>query len=1121
MSDKFAPISMESLTKWIFTELEEKQSIFGIHDSLFFRPSESDKFKTEIYGNKLDTPFGVAAGPHSQMAQNIIVSWLCGGRFIELKTIQTLDELEVSKPCIDMQDVGYNVEWSQELKIKQSFDEYLRAWVLIHALHKKFNFPGETPGMIYSTSVGYNLEGILKPNVQWFLEKIRNAGGQLAEYIEIVSKYCPEVKNINIPSELSNNITLSTMHGCPPSEIGKIASYLIEELGFHTNVKLNPTLLGPVELRNIINNELGYRNIEIPDIAFEHDLKYPDALVILNDLQAKADKKGVIFGVKLSNTLEVVNKRNVFNKNEKMMYLSGRPLHGATVNLARKLSNELKGKILISYAGGADCFNVAELLRCGMKTITVSSDILRPGGYSRLVQYIENTNRAFNEIGASSTEDFIYKTAEKVSGKTVSQNNDSLIESKLINLNQYADYVLSDPLLFRDTFERDHSKTSRGLGLFDCIKAPCTDECPIQQKVPQYLEKAAEHKIEEGVDIIREDNPIPTILGRSCNHQCETTCTRTHYDEPLAIREIKRYLTETSKGYHNKVAIADKNVNVAVIGSGPCGLSAAYFLSQKGYNVTVFEEHKAPAGMVNETIPLYRSTTESIILDMKAFEDLGVKFVYGTKIGKDVTINALKEKGFKHIVIAVGAVKGMNLGIPGDDSLGVIDGITFLRAARENKKIELGGAVGVIGAGDVAMDCARTAARLTGGKVTVIYRRTVEEMPAHKEELDSLLEENIEIIELTAPKSVIIKNSRAVGLKCVKMQLGTPDSSGRRAPIEIENSEFEMPLDTIIAAIGQKPDFEFLKELPVEFNKKGYIKTEPETLKTSIDGIYAGGDAIENGPLTIVKACADGKKISNAINTVETSINAGYEEYIPENVDYNEYMKKRSKRKFRVPVDEQPIENRDNFNEIIFTLTDDLAKEEAERCLKCHNVCSTCTTVCPNRAIFTFKAEPFTCNVPSVSIVGSHSKTNGFTKMNIEQFFQTAIFTSFCNECGNCAIFCPTAGKPYADKPRFYTNDGEFNGEKNNAFMVSCEGNLPTISAKFDNVLHKLSIKDDIECTDGNINVKLSKDTFSLISGDCKTEIYEKPLTNFAIMYYLLKNMVSSMPELPGREQHS
>jgi putative selenate reductase len=237
MSDLFQPITADQLFRWVFTELDTRNSVFGIPRQHFFVPPEKGALHRTVFGHSLDTPFGPAAGPHSQMAQNIVASWLCGARYIELKTVQTLDVLDVSKPCIDMQDEGYNVEWSQELKVNQSFDEYLRAWVLIHALHHKLGFPGDTPGIVFNLSVGYDLEGIQKANMQWFLDQMHDCSEHKQSLIDKVATFYPEVRELSIPDRISDNVTLSTMHGCPPGEIESISTYLMKERGLHTLVK--------------------------------------------------------------------------------------------------------------------------------------------------------------------------------------------------------------------------------------------------------------------------------------------------------------------------------------------------------------------------------------------------------------------------------------------------------------------------------------------------------------------------------------------------------------------------------------------------------------------------------------------------------------------------------------------------------------------------------------------------------------------------------------------------------------------------------------------------------------------------------------------------------------------
>ncbi|NOR36498.1 MAG: putative selenate reductase subunit YgfK, partial [Woeseiaceae bacterium] len=466
---------------WVFSELDSHDSIFAIPRQHFYRPREDDSFRTAAFGHLLETPFGPAAGPHSQMAQNIVASWLCGARYIELKTVQTLDVLDVSKPCIDMEDEGYNVEWSQELRVDQSFDEYLRAWILIHALHHKLGFPGKAPGIVFNLSVGYDLEGIQQPNMQWFLDQMQDCSEHKRAVIDQVARFYPEVRDIGIPDRISDNVTLSTMHGCPPGEIESISTYLLRERQLHTLVKCNPTLLGPERVRTILNEDLQYSDVVVPDIAFEHDLKYADAVKMLGSLQSIAKDCGLDFGVKLSNTLEVENTRSVFNEDEKMMYLSGRPLHVITVNLAQRLAEEFDGKLPMSFSAGANCFNAPDLLASGMQTITVCSDLLKTGGYMRLLQYLETANDAFATVKAADINEFILNTAK---------TNESLADVEAaarLNLFHYAKLTLDDPQYKKVTFDTSHTKTSRELGLFDCIKAPCIDECPINQKVPQYM----------------------------------------------------------------------------------------------------------------------------------------------------------------------------------------------------------------------------------------------------------------------------------------------------------------------------------------------------------------------------------------------------------------------------------------------------------------------------------------------------------------------------------------------------------------------------------------------------------------------------------------------------------
>jgi putative selenate reductase len=1034
MSDRFQPVTMETLCAWVFGERKNRRSIFGIPEEMFFKPQPADPFRTQVYGKALETPFGVAAGPHSQMAQNIIVAWLCGARFMELKTIQTLDELNVSKPCIDMQDVGYNVEWSQELKVQESYIEYVRAWTLIHALHRMLELPGETPGMVFNMSVGYNMEGILKPNVQWFLDHMREAGEQLSADLETIARFYPEAKALAVPLQLSDNVTLSTMHGCPPEEIGVISKYLMRERGLHTSVKLNPTLLGPDRLRDILNRRLGFTDVTVPDIAFEHDLKYNDALALLRDLQQVASECGVRFGVKLSNTLEVVNQRKVFSPGEKMMYLSGRPLHALTVNLAAILDDEFSGNLPMSFAGGADAFNAPKLLAAGMNTVTVCSDLLRSGGYTRLLQYIDNTRRDMRNYNASNLREYTRNIARQHYGVAAAcENDDTYRVCPRLNLKDYAEEVLAAAAYRRDTYDRRRTKTARPLGPFDCIKAPCTDECPINQKVPEYMNLVREGRWAEAAAITRADNPLPSILGRACNHLCENVCVRTHYDEPLAIREIKRAIMDHEVTPEFAKSLARRSEKIAVIGAGPCGLSVAYFLTLAGYAVEIFEARPYAGGMVSGTIPGYRAAMEKVRYDMDLVVSLGAKVHYNCAAGKDITLAQLRERGFTAIVVAAGAQVGGRLNVEGEDAEGVYEALEFLRASRELHPPKLGSKVAIIGGGDVAMDCARTARRLGATDAQIVYRRTLAEMPASRDELRELLEEKMPIIELTAPKRIIAEGGHVKALACVRMELGEPDASGRRRPVEVPGSDFEMTVDQIVIAVNQQADLSFFGEEKPDVTRSGFIAVDKD-MQTSLPGVYAGGDIGPEGPASIVKALGDGRKIARSIRRgfEGGDVNGAAPSHgrdVLAREEMVDLLRRRGVRHDRVKIPQRDPESRIDFDEVIQTMSDDVARAEAVRCMDCHKMCSYCVGVCPNMALFTYR--------------NTLGEADG-----IKQAYQVAVLTDFCNECGNCVTFCPAAGKPYQDKPRFYLNEAEFNAQSDNAYRVVRKDDAWTIHAR-------------------------------------------------------------------------
>ena len=407
------------------------------------------------------------------------------------------------------------------------------------------------------------------------------------------------------------------MHGCPPDEIEAISTYLLRKRHLHTLVKCNPTLLGPERVRTILNNDLKFADVVVPDIAFEHDLKFSDAVPMFGNLRTIAKRCGLEFGVKLSNTLEVENRRPIFDSAETMSYLSGRPLHAVTVNLAHALADEFDGDLPMSFSAGTTSYNAPDLLAAGMQTITICSDLLKTGGYLRLLDCVESVNTSFALAGAESIEEFILRSAG-----TDALNSDRNTAAQL-NLRRYADISRTDPNNIKEGFDTSHTKTSRPLDYFDCIKAPCVDKCPLSQQVPRYMRAVQQGDLVEAQHTVYHDNPLPCILGRVCDHLCEQACVRTHIDDPLAIRDIKRFIMDRPSASDRGQASIQPGKKVAIIGAGPGGMSAAAELAQGGLTVEIFEQHAYPGGMVGGAVPKYRLPQAVFDQDFGVLEETG------------------------------------------------------------------------------------------------------------------------------------------------------------------------------------------------------------------------------------------------------------------------------------------------------------------------------------------------------------------------------------------------------------------------------------------------------------------------------------------------------------------
>lgn len=484
-------------------------------------------------------------------------------------------------------------------------------------------------------------------------------------------------------------------------------------------------------------------------------------------------------------------------------------------------------------------------------------------------------------------------------------------------------------------------------------RAPCGLTCPARINVQGYVALIGAGKYREAVSLIWENLPLPGVLGRICPHPCEKECNRKELDKPIAICELKRFVADQVKEIPLQKEEA-KEERVAIVGSGPAGLTAAAYLAQKGYPVTIFEALPVMGGMLYAGIPSYRLPRNILEEEIKRIQSLGVEIKTNVPIGPKLSLDDLFGQGYRAIFLAVGAHKDQKLGIPGEDNPRVVPGVIFLRKVNLGEKVQVGERVGVIGGGNVAIDAARAALRLGAKEVTIIYRRSREEMPAYQEDIEEAEEEGIRFQFLAAPTEIVSKDGKGISLRCIRMELGEPDASGRRRPIPIKGSDFSVELDTVIPAIGQAPDLSFLKGMEIETTPQGTLKVDPVTLQTSRQGIFAGGDAV-SGPWIAIEAVAAGKEAALSIDRYlrGQNLSEGREKTKPEKARYGEIYAGQPKAP-REEMERLDIEERRRtFSEVKKGFTEEQAKREALRCLNCGlcSECLQCVALCKAGAI--------------------------------------------------------------------------------------------------------------------------------------------------------------------------
>ncbi len=515
-------------------------------------------------------------------------------------------------------------------------------------------------------------------------------------------------------------------------------------------------------------------------------------------------------------------------------------------------------------------------------------------------------------------------------------------------------------------------------------RPPCKQACPIHQDAAGYIALVREGRFKEACALVRRANPLPALCGRICYHPCEQECNRGSVDESIAIQSLKRFLIDweaENLGEPEPPPIEKKrSERVAVIGAGPAGLTAAYDLRLMGYEVTVFEATDVLGGMVWLGLPTYRCPRDMVLRDIRYIEKLGVKFVRNRALGKDFSLEDLFDRGFSAVFVGTGAHKGFRLNVPGEELEGVVSGIDYLRNVNLNLGQKTGRRVAVVGGGNTAIDAARTAVR-EGAEVTILYRRTREEMPAEEEELADALAEQIRVRWLTAPTEVVGEEGSVTAVRCVDMQLGEPDSSGRRRPIPIPNTERDLQFDQVITAISQQPDSTWAgirdgngngngdvdeeagPRGKLRFTKWDTVEVDPESFQTDLEGVFAGGDVVL-GPSTVVEAMGHGRRAAEAIDKyIKGAPLENFATHMPPPEPRKAFESRPhpyaprytdTPREPRVHMPQRlAVERVNDYVEVNLGYTEEMARKEASRCLNCGVCveCYECERVCEPNAV--------------------------------------------------------------------------------------------------------------------------------------------------------------------------
>lgn len=485
---ELVPASFADLINRLYIEPKVDAALFGLPRKKWFVPDPNGPDLTvQLHEQRAGNASGPAAGPHTQMAQNILLSYLGGGRIMELKTVQVNDRLEIGRPCIDVTNIGYNIEWSQELLVEQSLREYVAAMMLIAIFRRDDTLSGNAlsgkPGdYIFDLSVGYDLAGIRSEKVQKFLDGMRDASGVIDELRAQIPSQYKFARDLDFHKRLSSTVTLSTFHGCPAGEIERIGEFLIAERDLHVIVKMNPPMLGKERLENLLHDQLGYRELTVNPSAYRSGLQYDEAIDLVARLTTFAANHGKNFGCKFSNTLEVLNHRDFFKPDNKVQYLSGQPLHVITMTLTDVFRQDVGPAIPISFSAGVDRQNFAQSVACGFVPVTICTDLLRPGGYGRLPGYMTTLATEMKKVGASSIDEYIldaFGQRENATQRAAQDGGSALEWASLLNTTIAAERARNDPRYRAEANRTVPKRINSHLVIFDCITCDkCIPVCP-------------------------------------------------------------------------------------------------------------------------------------------------------------------------------------------------------------------------------------------------------------------------------------------------------------------------------------------------------------------------------------------------------------------------------------------------------------------------------------------------------------------------------------------------------------------------------------------------------------------------------------------------------------------